>query len=382
MINETIRNTWAIYNSSASNPLEITEPLIQKSLEECPPITVEGAKWLSREIIPLSMVRYNRETQTRDKETDNTLVQQITNDFRRNGILLDQLPPIVAFDPEHPQHVEGLAGYHRNQAFQNLQQEKYFYDVYYFEPPQQDYHKEVCRNVTNWHKGVFRNQTKHDYIKSVSNAVSNGIVPNTYNDIVNFVDKICDLTPNVRAKIVQEVCASSKTYANFVTYSSQRTAKNKNSLVSFLRDNNFADAGIERRTIEDIQKQGYIVYCAAAGDNQSTWARSITNAIKFDVPVYILGYSEHRVENLQEYRRDWIADFKSQKEIMIEFAHSIIDDPDAQISEDDFPVKLGGFLPQYVKTVAKNKGAPTEIGVVDVEGETVEFTPNMKCMAS
>lgn len=380
MITAEVLSTWDLMNQSASNPLNVTEELVQESLKQYPPEEITGTTFLGRHIIPASFVRYAREEQSRDKENDVTAVQNITTDFKVNGILLDKQPPVVAFDPEHPQTVQGLAGYHRQQVFQNLQQEKYFYDVYSFEGPHAEYNKEVVRNTTNHHKGAFSPQTKHDYIKSVSNAVARGIVPNTFEAITSFVDLIVDKPSNVRKTIVKEVCASNQTYSNFVTYSSQRTAKNKNSLVSFLKNHGFASAGIEGRTIDDIQEQGYIVYCAAAGDNQSTWARAITNAMKFDVPVFILGYSDHRVDDLNSFRHEWIEDFNSQKGIMLEFAQSILDDPSADIDDSNFPVKVGGFLPQYVKPNPEDKGAPTEVGVVDVNGQTIQFDPDMNCL--
>lgn len=380
MITAEVLSIWDLMNQSASNPLNVTEELVQESLKQYPPEEITGATFLGRHIIPASFVRYAREEQSRDKENDVTAVQNITTDFKVNGILLDKQPPVVAFDPEHPQTVQGLAGYHRQQVFQNLNQEKYFYDVYTFEEPHAEYNKEVVRNTTNHHKGAFSTQTKHDYIKSVSNAVARGIVQNTFEAITSFVDLIVDKPSNVRKTIVKEVCASNQTYSNFVTYSSQRTAKNKNSLVSFLKNHGFASAGIEGRTIEDIQEQGYIVYCAAAGDNQSTWARAITNAMKFDVPVFILGYSDHRVDDLNSFRHEWIEDFNSQKGIMLEFAQSILDDPSADIDDSNFPVKVGGFLPQYVKPNPEDKGAPTEVGVVDVNGQTIQFDPDMNCL--
>jgi len=380
MITAEVLSTWALMNQSASNPLNVTEELVQESLETCPPQEYKGAKFEGRYIIPSSFVRYASDEQTRDKQNDVTAVQNITNDFKVNGVDLIQKPPVVAFDPEHPQTVQGLAGYHRQQVFQNLNQEKYFYDVYMFEEPHAEYNKEVVRNMTNHHKGAHTTQTKHDYIKSVSNSVARGIVPNTFEAITSFVDLICDKPSGTRKSIVREVCASNQTYSNFVTYSSQRTAKNKNSLVSFLKNNAFAPAGIDNRTIEDIQEQGYIVYCAAAGDNQSTWARAITNSVKFDVPVFILGYSDHRVDDLNTYRKEWIEDFNSQKGIMLEFAQNILDDTNADIDEDNFPVKVGGFLPQYVKPNPEDQGAPTEYGVVNVNGETVKFSPDMNCL--
>lgn len=380
MITTDVLSTWALMNKAGSNPLNVTDELVQESLKKCPPKKYKGAKFLGRHIIPRSFVRYEREEQTRDKQNDVTAVQNITNDFKVNGVDLNQQPPIVAFNPEHPQTVQGLAGYNREQVWPNLQQDFYFYDVYYFEGPHAEYNKEVVRNQSNHHKGAHSTQTKHDYIKAVSNTVARGLVPNTYEAITDFVELICDKAPNVRRTIVKEVCASSQTFSNFVTYSSQRSAKNKNSLVSFLKDHGFAPAGIESRTIEDIQEQGYIVYCAAAGDNQSTWARAITNSVKYGVPVFILGYSDHRTDDLNIFRQEWINDFNTQKEIMLEFAQSVLDDTNGNIDEDNFPVKLGGFLPQYVKANPEDKGAPTEYGVVDALGDTIEFNPNMNCL--
>jgi hypothetical protein len=374
--------TWETVVKTSANPLGVTSELVEKSLEKCPPKEFKGAKWIGRFIIPTSFVKYIKEDQTRDKESDPRAVQELTTDYSVNGILLDKPPPVAAFDPQFPQDPKGLSGYGRKQTYENLGQDIYFYDIYDFTGPYEKYYKEVVRNITNHHKGVSRTQTKHDYIKAVSKAVAEEIVPNIYEEIVKYVDEVAaDKPANIRKGIVKEVCASNKTYANFTTYSSQRSAKNINSLYSFLNRNHFVPAGIENRTYEDIQKQGYVVYCAASGDNQSTWARAVTNSVKYGVPVYILGYSDHRVDDLETFRTEWIENFNSQKDIMVEFAQTLLGDTNAEIDYDNFPIKVGGFLPQYVKPNPNDKGAPTEIGVVDQFGKTIQFTPQIKCLS-
>ena len=368
-------------NAKASNPLNVSEKLIEKSLKSFPPREIEGARWLGRELIPTSFVRYSYEEQTRDKANDVQALNDLTNDFKVNGILLGEPVPIAAYNPQFPHMPDGLAGYHRGQVFQNLQQEVYMYDIYDFDPIHADFNKEVIRNTSNHHRGAFKTQTKLDYIKVVSNALANNLIEKREDAIVAFVEKICDKTSAVKEKIVKEAISHSDIYSNFITYSSQRSSKNKNSLVGYLRDQGFPPAGIEHRTREEIERQGYIVYCAASGSNQSTWARAITNSMKYGVPVYVLGYAPTRVEDLSEFRKIWIEEFNCQKDIMIDFVMSVIQDDVAIIDDEKFPVKFGGFLPQYVKANPKDKGAPTEVGTVDRNGKTIDFHKNMDCLA-
>jgi hypothetical protein len=71
---------------------------------------------------------------------------------------------------------------------------------------------------------------------------------------------------------------------------------------------------------------------------------------------------------LQSFREEWIDDFEMQKGVMQDFVSKVIND-DFEFNESNFPVRMGGFLPQYTKPNPNDNGAPTEYTLVDVSGK-------------
>ena len=51
-----------------------------------------------------------------------------------------------------------------------------------------------------------------------------------------------------------------------------------------------------------------------------------------------------------------------------------------EVNEDKFPVKLAGFLPQWIRPNDQNHGKPSEIGLVDIDGNTLTFDPKGQCL--
>jgi len=52
----------------------------------------------------------------------------------------------------------------------------------------------------------------------------------------------------------------------------------------------------------------------------------------------------------------------------------------SSIDEETFPIKLAGFFPQHTSRNVNDGGRPTEIGLVDVYGKTIQFNPNGDCL--
>ena len=151
----------------------------------------------------------------------------------------------------------------------------------------------------------------------------------------------------------------------------------------FLRNHGFPAAGIENRTDEELLKQGYILYCAGNGGNKATWMRGIVHGIQLGIPVWIFGYAPVRKEDLKEFRESWIEEFEELKETTIQFASTILSDCDSSdFDENNFPVKVAGFLPQYIKPNPKDGGTPTEKGLVDTNGTPITFNRHGDCLTT
>ena len=369
--------TWDKLLLTCNNPLGLDEETLQESLESAPPKEYPGAIFKGRYIIPRQFVRYDEAEQPRDKNNDSEHVKNLTDNFNTVGYRKDAQPPIACFDSQSTNicSLKAQAGFNRDSALNNLGQECYIFDIYEYED---EYAEVVARNMSNHHSNPQLDQKIPDYVKEVVNAKERGLIENTQPAIDAFVDVIAaDRTSQQRGKIKKSCYSECETYSNFRTYNS--TGYGKNSLNGFISAQGLPKQGIDKRSVSDIQKQGFITYCSGSGDNKSVWARAISNSIKFGVPVWVVGYSQNRVEDLEKFREDFITDWNEQKEIWVKFAMSIFDDC-GEFDESRIQVKLAGFKAQYIKPDPNDKGRPTEQNIVDVSGNTIKFNAKGDCL--
>ena len=369
--------TWDKLLLTCNNPLGLDEETLQESLESAPPKEYPGAIFKGRYIVPRQFVRYDEAEQPRDKNNDSEHVRNLTDNFETVGYRKDAQPPIACFDSQSTNNcsLKAQAGFNRDGALNNLGQECYIFDIYEYED---EYAEVVARNMSNHHSNPQLDQKIPDYVKEVVNAKERGLIENTKTAIDAFVDVIAaDRTSNQRTRIKKASYSQCEVFSNFRTYNS--TGHGKNTLNGFISSNGFAKQGIDDRTEEEIKKQGYIVYCSGKGNNKSVWMRAITNSVKYGVPVYVIGYSQNRVDDLYAFREKFIEDWNDQKEILVKFAEDLFEDC-GEFVESRIQVKLAGFMAQYIKPDPNDKGRPTEQNVVDVFGNTIKFNAKGDCL--
>lgn len=375
------QSIWDKALKLCANPLGLTESMLQKSLEVCPPREYQGGKYLGRYLIPDKHVRYNPEEQPRDKSNVTEHVNDIVNSYEVQGYLLSSQPPIASFDEQSldPSHLRGQSGFNRLESRGKFGQEFYIYDLYEWESR---YAEVVARNQSNHHQNPQRSQTKQDYLKEVCNAVADNVIPADADSIDAFVDLIAaDKTSTIRNWIKKTAYNNCQVYPNFRTYVSN--GKSKNSLTGFLLRNQYPKQGVEGRNDEELQEQGCLTYCAGNGDNMQAWARGIQHGTSKDLTVWIFGYAPNRVPDLEQFRQEWMDDFVQMKQTYIQFASNVAENGETiVIDEDTFPVKFAGFLPQYVKPNPNDKGKPTENTLVDQYGNPVRFDPDGPCLTT
>lgn len=370
---------WDKTAQSVANPLGLTEETVQESLEKSPPAMYEGATFLGRYLIPRQFVRYDLKEQPRDKNNEADHVNNLVNNFEVYGYKSDCPPPICCFDGEdlNPTALKAQSGYNRFEALTRIGQDLYIFDVYKFESR---YWEIVVRNQSNHHANPQLPQKITDYIKEVCNAVDCGVIPRDEDAISNFVDLIAsDRSAKSRKKIKVDCFNNCQVYPNFRTYNS--VGHSENTLNGFIKNHKFAKQGVEGRTDSELIAQGYITYCCGAGDNKSTWGRALAHASRLGIPVYMFGYAPNRVPDLQKFRENFISEFNEMKALMIELSAELCDADVSTIDEENFPIKLAGFLAQYVKPNPQDKGRPTEEGLVDMYGNDIEFNGSQPCLS-
>ena len=150
----------------------------------------------------------------------------------------------------------------------------------------------------------------------------------------------------------------------------------------FVRSNKLAKQGVGGRKDFELKKQGYLLYTADSGDAVLCWSRGIYQGTRLELPVWIIGYSTNFHPDIYQFRRDFIDEFNMMKTHFKQFAANIMTDGEGveNIHEDKFPVKLAGFLPQWVRPNDQNYGKPSEIGLVDIDGNSLTFNPKGQCL--
>lgn len=362
---------WDKVSQTCANPLGISEEMLVQSLIDCPARNYTGAKFLGRYLIPRMYVRYDLREQPRDKNNDADHVNDLFNCYEVEGYKTECHPPICCFDGDdmNATSLKAQSGYNRFEALSRYGQELYIFDVYKYESR---YSEIVARNLTNHFKNPQLSQKTPDYIKEVCNAVDQKIIEGTVDAINAFVDIIAqDRSTKIRKRIKVDCYNNCQVYPNFRTYNS--IGHSGNTLNAFIKDNGFKKQGIEGRSDEELIAQKYISYCCGAGNNKATWGRALAHAQRLGIPVYIFGYAQNRIPDLQKFRENFINEFNEMKSLMIQFAAVLCDVEASTIDEENFPIKIAGFLPQYVEPNPQHQGRPSERGLVDMYSNSVNF---------
>ena len=399
---------WKKDLNGLDNFLDLNPDLLYKSLdprqggvlpphlgnEEWKKFIGKKAKYLGRFQIPNLNVSYDTtKVQPRAKELDHDHRLDLKISYNTQGYKLDAPCPIVTTTPDLNRFmVRGLSGFHRYSVFTDndkghnaIYQGSYFYDVYEFETP---LHEVIARNITNHHNDPKKSQTKADLKKEVVNAIKANIIENAPQAIDEFVEMIASDKPAWwRNDIAKAGYEAAKVTPQFRSYSTK--GDNKHTLAYAVKNElGLVRMGVEGRDDDELRAQGYILFCAHQGDAVGAWAKGIFRAAQLKLPVWIIGYAPNLPEKgLEKFRSKWIEDFVRYKEQVITFAYHLFhddekdafdiikDDKDNELFGDKFKIRLAGFMPQYSEVDPKAGGAPTERGIVDVYGKTVEFNP-------
>ena len=375
-----IRMSWDKVAVKCYNPLGLDEKVLEDSLRECPAREYEGGTHLGRYLIPRSFVVYNEQDQPRNKGCDPDHVTNLCNNFEVNGYLLTEEPPIASLNDDclNPDILRPHSGFNRYKALDRFGQEIYIFDVYRF---QNRYWEIIAASKSNHHCNPKLDQSIEDYVKVVTNTANANIIPNDKDSLKNFINELAsDKTSSAKKSILEKCLNKCGTYPNFRVFSSKGTGKN--TLNGFVRSNNLVNQGIHGRKDNELINQGYLLYTADSGDAVLCWSRGIYQGTRLGLPVWIIGYATNYHPNINQFRKNFINEFNKMKGYQIQNACNIANDGVKlqKINEDKFPVKLAGFLPQYVRPNEHNYGRPTEIGLVDIDGNSLTFDPKGKCL--
>ena len=397
-----IELSWHKDLKGSHNSLKLNSDVLEKSLdpreggvlpphlgnEEWKKFIGKNATYLGRFQVPNQYVSYDgTKVQPRVKILDHDHRLDLKVSFNSQGYKLNAPCPIATTTQDLNRFtVRGLSGFHRYSVFTDkdkgnnaVYQGSYFYDIYEFKTP---LHEVIARNITNHHNDPKKSQTKADLKKEVINAIEAKIIENNPQAIDEFVNVIASDKPAYwRNDIAKAGYEAAKVTPSFRSYSTK--GDNKFTLAYAIEnEHNLVKMGVDNRSDEELLAQGYILFAAHRGDAVGAWSKGIYRAGQLGLPIWILGYAANLENDLEEFRSDWIEEFVDYKEKVIAFAYNLFHNDDKEISdiikelnEDKFQIRLAGFMPQHSQVDPKSGGAPTERGIVDVFGKTIDFNP-------
>ena len=397
-----IELSWHKDLKGSDNSLKLNSDVLEKSLdpreggvlpphlgnEEWKKFIGKNATYLGRFQVPNQYVSYDgTKVQPRVKILDHDHRLDLKVSFNSQGYKLNAPCPIATTTHDLNRFtVRGLSGFHRYSVFTDkdkgnnaVYQGSYFYDIYEFKTP---LHEVIARNITNHHNDPKKSQTKADLKKEVINAIEAKIIENNPQAIDKFVDMIASDKPAYwRNDIAKAGYKAGKVTPSFRSYSTK--GDNEYTLAYAIEnEHNLVKMGVDNRSDEELLAQGYILFAAHRGDAVGAWSKGIYRAGKLGLPIWILGYAANIEDNLEEFRSNLIEEFVDYKENLIAFAYNLFHNDDKEISniikeldEDKFQIRLAGFMPQHSQVDPKSGGAPTERGIVDVFGNTIDFNP-------
>lgn len=200
---------------------------IEESLKNCPPSKNPAFKNIPnkflKDIIHTGRIRINTnnidyriEDQTRGLKVVQSSVPPLKTSFELNGFIHTEYPPLVIENLGKPGYYYGIIGHTRGQALRELGIEFMMYDVYKFNSPLA---KRYFNNCSNRQDAPKTPHTKNDIIFQVLQALDLSELPNTEDDIMEFINVVAsDKSKKERSSIYKGVRERKSEYANLATY--------------------------------------------------------------------------------------------------------------------------------------------------------------------
>ena len=348
-----------------SNKLHID---LERSLREAPPEQYynqlgddgtplfPGTHFEKRIITQRDNVSYKKSEQIREEDAGEDRVKVLLPSFRNRGIIYSKMPPAIKVDPEDKRRFSGLSGFGRNEAFEVLNYETYFYDVLRFDNKLAEEVFKINSNETDEFVPATPN-TKNTYIKSVVNAVHDNVILNNDDDILNYLKLICRNRPDWHTSILETV--RKEHISRFPTMKAWNTASAK----VFAKEHDLPYEGDKNKNVDGL---GYVRKITSI--KNVFWDAMITSKKygmkKVKVWSWIDSPKPSTLTKQRQEVRDKFTDLEANFQLWIADYLDMDIQEVRQRGEGRFPIEFSGFLPQDTEKTAENKGNPKEEGVI------------------
>jgi hypothetical protein len=347
---------------------------LEQSLELCPPekrVIHEDFKdeieFVGRIILDNSKVSFRLQDQTRSLGVVPSDVSDIKVSLKTHGYLHTEYPPIIFPDTDKPGYYDGLSGFNRNAACEELGEKEFIYDVYKFKTPLAKF---ILSKTSNHIFNPKSPNTKEDLILQTLKAIEEGLIENDDNRLKYLIDIIAaDKSVKERENILKGVRTFKTKFSHLRTYHCSRKGGQRSTKEAALKfnlgwegDKNLANSG----KLGYIPPYGNPVTAFEASEKllKKYGFRDIEFTFFIPEPLPEPQLTIQRQEKLNQFNNAKLKKAEFYQVLLSEFG--VIKSID-EIMEK-LPYKANGFLPQHENPDPSKGGRPTEDTIVDVNG--------------
>jgi hypothetical protein len=335
---------------------------LEKSRLECPPEKIYGKGVNFKKRIRVKRDQVTWSGLLNPSRVDINLKQHIkdlTDSYIVHGFIHSEPPQVIYVDPKNPKRYIGLAGHNRNGAQEKLNWDVAIYDVVEFDTPQDMITFSFESNDLLPRAG----STLKDISNGIKNAIKEKWLENKDDAIKAFIKKIASFkTPSQRRTIFKQVRNNIGVIESMRPLDSDSATDLAEELkVPYKGDEGFESSG-EFGYLKEPLGFKTILYLGL-----KLW-------LDKDEDMLITGYVNHPdPSNLKRKRVAIKKEIQTMNSMLYEIASKLTDMPIDEIKKKDkSPFLFNGFLPQVLTADPANMGLPTETGLVNENGQSIE----------
>ena len=332
---------------------------LELSRTESTPEYPEGVIFVKRIVVKRNTIDWSEKYQVRDGIYIVPNQVKIRKSYEENGFLYSEGVQVVTKSVTSDKEFEGVAGFNRNSAQDDLSWDTTIVDVVEFES---ELRRIEYGYESNHDFAPKAGNTEGDIFHGINETINAGHLDRTDDvAIKRFIDKIAaDFSKGERDTFFKKFRKQVSQYSNMVPMDSAKANKT------------CKEMGLQYGGDKNPNADGF-GYAKDKGGSKTTFHDGMTISTNNNGAVIkIYGYiSSPKPSTLSSSRKVWMEQFEAQREFHFVVASKTSGIPISTLRKNGwYPFRFGGFLPQDVTPVGALK-APKESTLIDVDGKSM-----------
>ena len=332
---------------------------LERSLKESPPKYRKGVRFVKRIVTKRSNIDWSVKYQPKVGIYDTKNVAKLRISYDEFGLLYGEPVQIVTPSPTSDKEFEGVGGFQRNSAQEDLKWDYTIVDVVEFDTALD---RRIFSFETNLIFAPRVGNTKTDIVYGVEQAILHDGLDQTDDDAIkNFIARAAaDFSTAERLSIYKSV---RKSFGKF---------KNMKPLDGTKANGLAKELGLQYGGVRNKDVDG-LAYVKEHGDSKTLYYDGLKLSLKYGgTPVTVYGYiADPKPSQLASDRKAWKQKFDDLMDFHFQVAAQTTDLDIAKLRLSGWtPFVFGGFLPQDITPVG-SENEPTEKGLVDENGRSL-----------